>query len=183
MMTSDVVDQLDVIHEGLEFINSRYRRRREVYTVKARRAGIGLEWPSYLTLRALANGPLSVKDLALICGVKHSTMSRQVARLLRQGLVAKASDKADRRRVLLLISPEGIVLLTQIGSAREDALREMLRDWSPTEVSEFARGLSHFSKSVERFYREHADLVPDVKHVEEGPEQAPRTVDCPAGVP
>lgn len=150
---TNIEDALVTIHNGIAFLLSRARRREELFNFKVRRAGVDLDWPRYLVLTALAGGQLlSVTDLALICEVEHSTMSRKVARLLKDNLIERGSEAKDRRMVLLKISEKGLEVRNNAITAREDALRKMLEGWSCDEVEGFAVALTHFRESIEEFY-------------------------------
>ena len=52
--------------------------------------------------------PTNMGELARHMGVTVSTMSISVSRLVTQGYVFRERDAADRRRVLLTLSPEGV---------------------------------------------------------------------------
>jgi DNA-binding MarR family transcriptional regulator len=54
--------------------------------------------------------PTNMSELARHMGVTVSTMSISVSRLVAQGYVFRERDAADRRRVLLTLSPDGVRL-------------------------------------------------------------------------
>lgn len=57
--------------------------------------------------------PTNLCELAGHMGVTASTMSIAVSRLVDQGYVERCRDRADRRRVLLTLSPAGLRLKSQ----------------------------------------------------------------------
>lgn len=58
-------------------------------------------------LHVLLAGPLTQRELALRVQVEDQTMSRTVERLERSGYVERHRDAADRRRVLVSLTPQG----------------------------------------------------------------------------
>ncbi|MFD5163855.1 MarR family winged helix-turn-helix transcriptional regulator [Streptomyces hawaiiensis] len=66
-------------------------------------------------VRALvAEGPLSVRDLAATIGVTHSAASQTAAQMARAGLVTHAPDPLDARRRLVGLTPKARALLPRI---------------------------------------------------------------------
>ena len=62
----------------------------------------------------LAEGPLSVRDLAAAVGVTHSAASQTAAQMARAGLVTHTFDPRDARRRLIELTPRAHALLPQI---------------------------------------------------------------------
>jgi DNA-binding MarR family transcriptional regulator len=62
----------------------------------------------------LAEGPLSVRDLAATIGVTHSAASQTAAQMARAGLVTHTSDPRDARRRLIELTSKAHALLPQI---------------------------------------------------------------------
>jgi DNA-binding MarR family transcriptional regulator len=67
-------------------------------------------------------GPRRVTDLAATESVAQPTMTTLVVRLERDGLVARGSDAADGRAVLVSITAEGLATLRRLGEARAEVL-------------------------------------------------------------
>ncbi|MFC8143538.1 MarR family winged helix-turn-helix transcriptional regulator [Streptomyces paradoxus] len=66
-------------------------------------------------VRALvAEGPLSVRDLAEVIGVTHSAASQTAAQMARTGLVTHTPDPLDARRRLIGLTAEARALLPRI---------------------------------------------------------------------
>jgi DNA-binding MarR family transcriptional regulator len=78
-----------------------------------------------LTIRTF-NGPggVSVGDLAERLLLRHHSAVELVGRLEAAGLVIRASDSSDRRRVLLALTEEGAELLEQLTRIHLDGLAE-----------------------------------------------------------
>jgi DNA-binding MarR family transcriptional regulator len=64
-----------------------------------------------IALHHLAAGPLAQRQLAHLCRVTDQTMSRTIERLERTGHVTRTTDDNDRRRTLVLITPDGTAAL------------------------------------------------------------------------
>lgn len=62
----------------------------------------------------LAQGPLSVSDLAAAVGVTHSAASQTAAQMARAGLVTHTPDPRDARRRLVALTPKAHALLPRI---------------------------------------------------------------------
>ncbi|AXE87354.1 MarR family protein [Streptomyces sp. Go-475] len=66
-------------------------------------------------VRALvAEGPLSVRDVAASVGVTHSAASQTAAQMARAGLVTHTPDPRDARRRLIALTPKARALLPRI---------------------------------------------------------------------
>jgi DNA-binding MarR family transcriptional regulator len=90
---------------------------------------LGLTYPQYLAMLALYEGvPQSVGDLGLKLGMDTGTLTPLLKRLAAAGLVTRARDPADERRVLIGLTEAG------------EALREAA--WSIPEKIETACRLS-----------------------------------------
>ncbi|HVP03248.1 MAG TPA: MarR family transcriptional regulator [Solirubrobacteraceae bacterium] len=106
----------------------------------------------YQLLDALldADGPLTVREIAIGAGVASPTATRALTALEHDGLVARERPKAgDQRCVLIRLTPEG--------RARLAAKREHVQQWrravfaslSPQERGQAARLLRHLAGAVE----------------------------------
>ena len=79
-------------------------------------------------------GPCGVSDLAAGERVRPQSMASTVAALLAGGLVSRAPDPGDRRRVLIALTPAGREALAVDRRRREGWLADAIRgDLSPKE--------------------------------------------------
>jgi DNA-binding MarR family transcriptional regulator len=84
----------------------------------------GLSYPQYIALMALGeHGPVTVGDLGRLLRLDSGTLSPLLKRMQSAGLVARARDPEDERRV--------VVRLTGAGRERLDALVGL-----PTTIAE-----------------------------------------------
>lgn len=85
----------------------------------------------YALLRGLADhGTLSVRRLGTVSAMDPATVSRQVAALIEEGLVARVSAEGDNRSVELSLSARGREVYERIVAYRLAHLRNVLHDWS-----------------------------------------------------
>lgn len=75
-------------------------------------AEAGLTYPQYLCLLALweADAPLGVSDLGTLLHLDSGTLTPLLKRMETAGLVTRARDHADERRVQVSLTPQGWAL-------------------------------------------------------------------------
>ncbi|GAB2596512.1 hypothetical protein Aab01nite_71800 [Paractinoplanes abujensis] len=94
-------------------------------------------------------GPLRATDLAEIKQADPSTVSRQVAQLVKAGLARREADPVDGRASRLAITEAGLAAVVRLQEARQVWLREALADWPAERIATFAGLFSEFNSSVE----------------------------------
>ena len=79
-------------------------------------AEVGLTYPQYLCLLALweADGPLGVGELGTLLHLDSGTLTPLLKRLETAGLVTRARDAADERRVLVTATDEAWALRPRV---------------------------------------------------------------------
>ena len=81
---------------------------------------------------------LTIGELSEACLAKQPTMTRIVDRLAAQGLVRRSDDAADRRRVSVSLTPEGLALAEGlVAEARAHEARAL----SPAKAAALKRTL------------------------------------------
>jgi len=70
-------------------------------------------------------GPVGVGDLAAWLGVRPHSTAGLVDRLVRQGLLRKTQDEADRRRATLALTVKAEHRLAALSAAHREELRRM----------------------------------------------------------
>ena len=92
-------------------------------------AEAGLSIPEWRVLAHLAHsGAVSVRDINARVNLDKSVVSRAAARLEQAGWVRKSANDADRRLVVLELTPEGQALMTRLGRIAEDFQAELLAE-------------------------------------------------------
>ena len=102
--------------------------------------GLGAPRLSALSVLAFA-GPMSLAELAAAQEVKAPTMSRIVEGLVKEGLVTREADPANRRKVRIAATDEGRRRLEAGREGQVRALRERLRRLADSEQRALARGV------------------------------------------
>jgi DNA-binding MarR family transcriptional regulator len=111
---------------------------------------LGAEFSALLLLFPLrAMGPMRVTDLAEFKQADPSTISRQVAQLVKAGLARREADPADGRASRLAITETGISACEQLHERRQAWLRESVGHWPANRVATFVELFEEFNSSVE----------------------------------
>jgi DNA-binding MarR family transcriptional regulator len=94
--------------------------------------------PQLITLKELARlGRAPVGILARNVHVSHPTMTGILDRLAKRGLIQRAQDTDDRRRMTVTPTPEGLELLNRAPSPIQDRFRSRLsklEEWEQTHM-------------------------------------------------
>ena len=118
---------------------------RVVHAFKAQAAGRSAHT---LLLPISGLGPLRTTALAEVVRADPSTTSRQVAELVREGLVTREPDPADGRAHLLVVTDEGQRVAAALRRQRAQLISEALAHWSPAEVEALADDLHRFTTDL-----------------------------------
>jgi len=93
-------------------------------------------------------GPVRTTALAEVVHADPSTTSRQVAELVREGLVDREPDPADGRAHLLVLTEGGREVAASVRSQRAQLISEALVHWSPGEVDALADDLGRLATDL-----------------------------------
>jgi DNA-binding MarR family transcriptional regulator len=104
---------------------------------------------AYPLLFNLLAQPRRVSALADVIHSDVSTVSRQVSTLVGHGLLEKVSDPEDGRAQVVRLTDEGHTLLHAIQQQRTEWFRDLMDDWTPDQVSDFADHLERFGSALE----------------------------------
>ncbi|MGH3762215.1 MarR family winged helix-turn-helix transcriptional regulator [Actinophytocola sp.] len=111
----------------------------------------GVDRSTILLLKALVvQGPSRSNELATAVHSDPSTVSRQVAALVRDGLVERRADPEDGRASVLVATDRGLALLEEQRRRLGLALARVVRQWEPEDVSQFLELLERFVADHER---------------------------------
>jgi DNA-binding MarR family transcriptional regulator len=136
-------------------------------------SGDGVEWAAYGLLFQLVNdGPRRSSALAEIACVDPSTVSRQVAQLVKAGLVERQSDPEDGRASLLVATVRGREAYAAKQEHRQRMFAHVLDDWAADDVDALTALLARFNDS----FVEHRQTVPDLQHHDRLPQQTRESV-------
>lgn len=95
--------------------------------------------------------PISLNGLARHMGVTPATMCIAIDKLERKGYVGRERDQADRRRVLLRLTPAGKRLSESQSVLDPARVAEMLATLSESERDEGLRGLGRLAEAADRY--------------------------------
>ncbi|MGY3445777.1 DNA-binding MarR family transcriptional regulator [Bradyrhizobium sp. USDA 4473] len=93
-------------------------------------------------------GPISVVELAGRVGRDHSTVSRQIAKLVQLGLMERQPRQTDGRQRDLRPTASGRAMARQIDEARERLARRALSGWSEREIADLAQSLRRYADAL-----------------------------------
>jgi DNA-binding MarR family transcriptional regulator len=107
-----------------------------------------VEWSAHVVIRCLkTHGPMRAGALADALDADPSTISRQVAAMVKDGLVQREADPEDGRASLLVLTPKGDSVMADHDRIRTGYFADMLGDWSASDLATFAGLLDRFSQS------------------------------------
>jgi DNA-binding MarR family transcriptional regulator len=133
--TEDVVDQLFRLMHTL----TRFRTAAQPDV-----ADVGDRLGNNLLFQLLTNGAMRSGELAEHTGVDPSTVSRQVAMLVRDGLLERRADPHDGRAALLHATEAGRERQRAQAAVRNAHYEQMLAGWSVADKTMFAELLARF---------------------------------------
>jgi DNA-binding MarR family transcriptional regulator len=98
-------------------------------------AAEGLTSARWLTLGAVAHGPLSVAAIARRRGMRRQSAAESVAALERSGLVERLPDPADARAPLVRLTGAGRAALERIRPVRTAWAERTAADLDPADLA------------------------------------------------
>ncbi len=117
-----------------------FRRARKMSSSVATEVHPELDPASYSLLLMVADsGSLRAMDMAERIGLDKSTVSRQIAHLVRLDLLRRVPDPEDGRARLIQLSDSGRARLDEVRKHRSRRLRADFAQWSTDDLHQFAR--------------------------------------------
>ncbi|WP_300010397.1 MarR family winged helix-turn-helix transcriptional regulator [Pseudonocardia sp.] len=109
-----------------------------------------LERATYILLVHLVkDGPQRAGALAESVHSDPSTISRQVAQLVKVGYVERTADPEDGRATLLAATVEGRRVFEENRRNRNERIAALIASWDPADRSRFAALLGRFTTGFE----------------------------------
>jgi DNA-binding MarR family transcriptional regulator len=109
-----------------------------------------VEWASHVLLRSLGvEGPMRASALAESVQSDPSTVSRQVASLVKDGLIERRADPGDGRACLLVPTESGRAMIAQRDELRLAYFAGMFSAWTADEIEQFGLLLIRFNDAYE----------------------------------
>ncbi|WP_331711951.1 MarR family winged helix-turn-helix transcriptional regulator [Arthrobacter sp. B6] len=122
------------------------RALRRIDTASLRGEGLGVAL--HFLLRCIGEGECRATQLAGRLGVSAPVLSRQIAELEEQGLLARKKDPSDGRAHLLALTPAGKDKLMHVQTQRSALFQECLGEWSESDAANAARALRQLTESL-----------------------------------
>jgi DNA-binding MarR family transcriptional regulator len=109
-----------------------------------------VEWSAHVLLRVLdSDGPMRASTLAERLEADPSTVSRQVATLVKEGLLERRADPEDGRAALLVPTEKADAVIRAHKDLRRQHFGRMLAEWSDADLQRFAALLERFTHDFE----------------------------------
>jgi DNA-binding MarR family transcriptional regulator len=134
---------------------------------KGRVGDDGVERAAYVLLaRLVIDGPHRSNALAEAVHSDPSTVSRQIATLVRIGYVERRPDPADGRACLLAATDEGHRVFEANRDLRNREISRITSDWDEADRERLVELMDRFTTALEAHHPEHHD-VPALPGAEE----------------
>jgi DNA-binding MarR family transcriptional regulator len=109
-----------------------------------------VEWSAHIILKCLHSaGPMRASSLAECVHSDPSTVSRQVAALVKEGLLERQADPEDGRASILALTPKADAVLADHDRVRLEHFARVLDGWSDSDLRRFATLLRRFNAAYE----------------------------------
>jgi DNA-binding MarR family transcriptional regulator len=127
----------------------RLTHSQRLYGEMGERAGLAMRPYLYgILARIRDRQPVRISDVAEDMDYDRSTISRHVAELTNLGCVARESDPADGRVVILRLTKEGTRVIERVYEAWTSTLDELTAEWSPADRETFRALLARLDESL-----------------------------------
>lgn len=103
----------------------------------------------FLLVRLVRDGPQRAKELAETTSADPSTVSRQVATLVKTGLIERKADPEDGRASILVPTELGVTRVQEHFVNRGQMIEPVIADWPDLDRSEFLRLLRCYTYRLE----------------------------------
>lgn len=152
-MDQDIRQFYDALFDVLGLLNQPQRD-----TALLAEAGISLD-RALLPLLVLVGrrGTVGIVELAGLAGRDYTTVSRQVAKLERLGLVTRSAGTGDGREHKVKATQQGLAIKKTLDGARERLLQPILAEWTAEDWKTFVSYLRRFADDAVAFTKNATD--------------------------
>jgi DNA-binding MarR family transcriptional regulator len=127
----------------------------------AKQTDHGIERAAYVLLaRLVVGGPSRSNALAEAVHSDPSTVSRQVAGLVRAGLVERRSDPEDGRASLLGPTEEGLAVFAAMRDHRNQEISDMTAHWDEADRHTLVTLLDRLTSDLEQHHQQKTTTPP-----------------------
>jgi DNA-binding MarR family transcriptional regulator len=139
-------DLVAVAENFVRLMRSFARTRAQILAAAAH----DVEWSAQMVLRCVENsGPMRSGAIAECVQADPSTVSRQVAALVKDGLLERRADPEDGRASLLVLTEKAGAVLKSHDDLRNQHFAQMLADWNERDLRKFADLMARFTRDYE----------------------------------
>lgn len=132
--------------EQVTRLHRAFNAMRHQLTAGRATSGDGVEWAAYgLLFQLVGGGPRRSSSLAEVACVDPSTVSRQVAQLVKAGLVERQSDPEDGRASILVATPRGEAVYAAKQQHRREVFAQLLEGWPASDIATLTVLLARFN--------------------------------------
>lgn len=136
---------------------------------------VGITMAQAKVLHVLMAGPIHMSELVARLRVTPSTTSGLVEKLVDQGLAIRADDTADRRQVIVSVTPAGLELMERFREFNARQLRGLLQTLPEADLDTVERALTILRDATARRRASHgaspSDLEPTSTTSQQGRNQ------------
>jgi DNA-binding MarR family transcriptional regulator len=142
-------EQVRLVADNISHLMRSFERAKQQYLAAAKH---DLEWSSHVLISHLVLcGPIRASALAERVRSDPSTVSRQVAALVKDGLIERTADPDDGRACLLAATDKGRVAHRAHMRTRNEYFARMLAHWSERDCRRLAELLQRFTADYDEF--------------------------------
>lgn len=105
---------------------------------------------------------VTVKDVATVLDLEHSTVSRLLGEVESDGLVVRGQDPTDRRRTTITLTDLGRAVVADATAMTRFFSRLLLADWSREDVEDLQRLMTRLADTV----ASKLDVLPEIAMTE-----------------
>jgi DNA-binding MarR family transcriptional regulator len=105
--------------------------------------------PMFLLVKLAHFGPSRASDLAELVCADPSTVSRQVASLVKGGLLERRADPDDGRASILVPTERGLAKVAEYGHRRAATMQPVIADWSTQDRIDLLRLIRKYTEGIE----------------------------------
>lgn len=146
------------IEAGRRLASAMFALGKQQATLGYKMSRAGVDRSAVMLLKTLVHiGPSRSSALAAAVHSDPSTVSRQIAGLVRDGLVERRADPEDGRASVLAPTDAGVRLLEEQRKRIGLALARVVRQWAPEDVETFL-------DLLDRFVTDHESHLPAMIH-------------------
>ncbi|MDQ0560703.1 DNA-binding MarR family transcriptional regulator [Rhizobium mesoamericanum] len=103
--------------------------------------------------RAQELGDVTVGTIAEMMRIDPSRASRIIAEMVGRNILRRKASQADARRIIVVMTPLGQRLLSEIRAQKLAFVSEVVKDWRPEEIEAFGELFEKFISGYEDIFQ------------------------------